>query len=91
MTRKFASRGKFVGQEVMPYVSLLIVKLLASSITTLKSLVLSCGTTICGLKDISPHAHQWGGEIAILAEAVSPENNHSDSQISSIQVPLTNY
>ena len=71
MTRKFASRGKFVGQEVMPYVSLLIVKLLASSITTLKSLIVSCGTTICGLKDISPHAHQWGGEIAILAEAVS--------------------
>ena len=64
MTRKFASRGKFVGQEVMPYVSLLIVKLLASSITTLKSLVLSCGTfgTLCfiGLKEIPLHAHQWG-------------------------------
>ena len=35
MTRKFASRGKFADQEVMPYDSLLIVMLLASSITTL--------------------------------------------------------
>ena len=64
MTRKFASRGKFAGREVMPYDSLLIVMLLASSITTLKSLVLSCGTigTLCfiGLKEIPLHAHQWG-------------------------------
>ena len=64
MTRKFASRGKFAGREVMPYDSLLIVMLLASSITTLKSLVLSSGNfgTLCfiGLKEIPLHAHQWG-------------------------------
>ena len=66
MTRKFASRGKFAGRGVMLYDSLLIVMLLASSITTLKSLILSCGTigTLCfiGLKETPPHTHQWGDD-----------------------------
>ena len=57
MTRKFASRGKFAGQEVMPYDLLLIMMFLASLITTLKSFVLSCGpiSTLCfiGLKEIN--------------------------------------
>jgi len=77
MTRKFASRGKFAGQEFMPYDLLLIMMLLASLITTLKSFVLSCGTigTLCfiGLKEINyvccatyGNGHEeWGEWIAI--------------------------
>jgi len=81
MTRKFASRGKFAGQEVMPYDSLLIVMLIASSITTLKSFVLSCDTigTLCviGLKEIPLHAHQWGDNTNCVCRATYG-NDHEE-------------